>query len=242
MTHGFLIPRPERPVGRRATVGLSLAAAMPAPPMAAQPAKQTPVPSGLSQEEQRAVFDLATEDIFHDPAAPVLGNPQGDVTLAEFFDYRCPYCRMMAPRLVELIGKDRGLRLVMKEYPVLSRESIIAAKVALVAARHDVYAPFHAAMYALTGPFDQPKIMQVAQSVGLPPAVARQEMDDPAVTSELRRNLALGRVLGINGTPAFVIGSGILPGAVSIADLEKVIAAQRRRQAVDKNGNGSGTQ
>lgn len=202
---------------------------------AAVAAQQSPAPPGLSKEEQQAIFDLAIEDMFHDPAAPVLGNAQGDVTLVEFFDYRCPYCRMMAPRLVTLLGKDPGLRLVMKEYPVLSRESIIAAKVALVAARHGVYAPFHAAMYALAGPFDEPKIMQVAQSVGLPPDVARREMDDPAITSELRRNLALGRILGINGTPAFVIGSGILPGAVSIEDLEKVIAAQRRKQAGDKH-------
>ncbi|MDA8252078.1 MAG: DsbA family protein [Rhodospirillales bacterium] len=237
MTYRTLVPRPERPVGRRIAFGLLLAAALPTRPAAAQPAKQLPAPPGLSQEEQRAVFDLANEDIFHDPAAPVLGNAQGDVTLVEFFDYRCPYCRMMAPRLATLIAKDRGLRLVMKEYPVLSRESIIAAKVALVAARHGVYAPFHAAMYALTGPFDEPKVMQVAQSVGLAPDVARREMDDPALTSELRRNLALGRILGINGTPAFVIGSGILPGAVGIEDLEKVIAAQRRKQEAGKNGN-----
>lgn len=236
MSQRPLIPRLEGPVGRRATFGFLLAtAAIRTWPAAAQPAKQWPVPPGLSQEEQRAVFDLAIEDIFHDPAAPVLGNAQGDVTLVEFFDYRCPYCRMMAPRLVKLIGKDRGLRLVMKEYPVLSRESIIAAKVALVAARHGVYAPFHAAMYALTGPFDEEKIMQVAQAAGLPPEVARQEMDEPAITAELRRNLALGRILGINGTPAFVIGNGILPGAVSVTELENVIAAQRRKQAAGKD-------
>ena len=236
MSQRPLIPGPERSFGRRATFGLLLTAmAVRTWPATAQPDKQLPVPPGLSQEEQRAVFALAMEDMFHDPAAPVLGNVQGDVTMVEFFDYRCPYCRMMAPRLMTLIGKDSGLRLVMKEYPVLSRESIVAAKVALVAARHGVYAPFHAAMFALNGPFDEQKVMQVAQLVGLSPDVARQEMDDPALTSELRRNLALGRILGINGTPAFVIGNGILPGAVTIEDLEKLIAAQRRKTVGGKN-------
>lgn len=232
MSHEPLVSRPERPVRRRATFGLLLVAAfMRTRPAVAQTAEKWPVPPGISPEAQRAIFDLTIEDMFHDPAAPVLGNAQGDVTIVEFFDYRCPYCRMMAPRLITLLGKDRGLRLVMKEYAVLSHESIIAAKVALVAARHGLYAPFHAAMYALTGPFDEQKVMQVAQSVQLPVEVARQEMDDPAITAELRRNLAIGRILGINGTPAFVIGSGILPGAVSLSDLENVIAAQRRKQA-----------
>ena len=75
---------------------------------------------------------LVDEDLLHDAASPILGNPQGDVTMVEFFDYRCPYCKMMAPRVAALVAGDHGLRLVMKEYPVLSRESIVAAKVALV--------------------------------------------------------------------------------------------------------------
>lgn len=221
----------RRPLARRATL-LLLAAATPiwTWPAAAQPGEQSPDRSAPSRDEREAISALVTEDLLHDPAAPVLGNPQGDVTMVEFFDYRCPYCRLMAPRLVALIGKDSGLRLVMKEYPVLSRESIVAAKVALVAARHGLYPSFHAAMYALNGPFDEQKIMQVAQSVGLVPDVVRQEMNDPIIAAELRRNLALGTIIGVNGTPAFVVGRGIVPGAVSIDVLEKLIAKERAKQ------------
>lgn len=236
MSHAHLINSRARPAGPGAVLAIVLIASfLWAGPTASQPAQQWAVPPGLSKDEQKAIFALAFEDVFHDPAAPVLGNAKGDVTLVEFFDYRCPYCRMMAPRLTALIGKDAGLRLVMKEYPVLSRESMIAAKVALVAARHGLYAPFHAAMFALTGSFDEQRIMQVAQSVGLSPATARQEMDDPTLAAELRRNLALGQILGINGTPAFMIGNGILPGAVPVEELERLISLQRSKQAAGQH-------
>lgn len=224
------MPGPRPPVARRIAL-ISLAAAMAARawPAMSQQSPASPGSETPGREERDAISALITEDLLHDPAAPVLGNPQGDVTMVEFFDYRCPYCKLMAPSLAALIGRDHGLRLVMKEYPVLSRESIVAAKVALVAARHGAYGAFHTAMFALKGPLDEATVMQVAQSVGVAPEMARAEMADPAILAELRRNLALGAVIGVRGTPAFVIGSSIVPGAVSIDDLAKLIAAERGR-------------
>ena len=135
----------------------------------------------------------------------MLGNPDGDVTIVEFFDYRCPYCKLMAPRMAEMLSKDSGLRLVMKEYPILSRPSIYAAKVALVAARHNSYAAFHTAMFALAGPFDDGRTLQVAQSVGLSRDTVQVEVERDDILGEIRRNIALGALIGFQGTPAFIV-------------------------------------
>ncbi len=183
-----------------------------------------------SQDQLGAMRTLVAEDLLNDPASPVLGNRAGDITMVEFFDYRCPYCKAMAPKLKALLEKDAGLRLVMKESPILSPQSIFAAKVALVAQRHGVYDAFHAAMYALNGPFDDQTVLLVAQSVGLSPATVRQEITDESVLAELRRNLALGEIIGVKGTPAFIIGTGVVPGAVSIDTLGNLLAAARKKQ------------
>lgn len=154
-------------------------------------------------------------------------NLADDVTIVEFFDYRCPYCKVMAPRLAALVGKDAGLRMVMKEYPILGSESVFAAKVALVAARYRAYAGFHSGMYALSGPLDDNKTLQVAQSLGLSPQLVRSEMNSEDILAELRRNLALGARINVTGTPAFVLDRGIVPGAVSVEVLAKLIDAAR---------------
>ena len=196
----------------------------------AQPTTKPSVTPAPTDDRRDAFAELATQDLLYDPASPVLGNPTGDVTITEFFDYRCPYCKVMAPRLVTLIAKDRGVRLVMKEYPVLSRESIIAARVALAVAQHGKYQTFHAAMFAVDGPFDEARILEVVRSIGLDPASIANEMKSREIEAELRRNLALGHILGVHGTPAFVVGEAIVPGAVPLEALEKLIAAERKKQ------------
>lgn len=182
-----------------------------------------------TQDQRDAMGGLVTDDLLYDVGSPELGNRNGDVTMVEFFDYRCPYCKVMAPRLAALIGKDRGLRLVMKEYAILSRESIFAAKIALVAARHGAYAEFHAAMFALSGPLDDQKTLRVAETVGLQVNKVRAELGDLAIAAEIRRNLALGQLIGVTGTPTFIVGHSIVPGAVSIDVLRKMIANTRKK-------------
>ncbi|MBW4025265.1 MAG: DsbA family protein [Proteobacteria bacterium] len=194
-------------------------------------AQQQSAPKMLSAptaSERAALADLISADLLEDTASPVLGDAQGDISIVEFFDYRCPYCKVMAPKLVELIGRDPRIRLVMKEYPILSRESIIASKVALVAARHGAYASFHAAMFALQGPIDEARIFQTAQSVGLDPAMVRQEKDGPEVLAELRRNLVLGNLIGVRGTPTFLVNQEMVTGAVSLDILEKLVQEARK--------------
>jgi len=187
---------------------------------------ETPAPmSSLT----KAVDALVAQDLLNDPASPVLGAQTGDVTMVEFFDYRCPYCKQMAPELPKLIAADPGLRIVMKEFPILGPASVIAARVALVAAAHGKYPAFHAAMFAFSGVIEEAAVLEVAQSVGLDPATVHNEMNGPGIEAELRRNHALAEIMGIGGTPTFIIGGTVLPGAVPVDNLKRLIGDQRKR-------------
>lgn len=208
--------------------------ALAASPALAQQSSAPASPAAPSERANQAMAVLVNEDLVQDQAAPILGDPNGDVTLVEFFDYRCPFCKVMAPKLARLLAEDPHLRMVMKEYPVLSPQSVIAARVALVASRHGDYAAFHQAMYQLSGPFTEATILDVAHKVGLDPAMVRKEMTAPWIEAELRRNIALGQIIGITGTPAFIVDHKMLLGAVPIATLQKLIAAARKEGADSK--------
>jgi protein-disulfide isomerase len=164
-----------------------------------------------------------------DPASPVLGNPAGDVTLVEFFDYRCPYCKVVAPTVETLIRQDPKLRVVMKEFPILGPSSVFAARVALVAAKHGKYGAFHTAMYKLKGGFDDDTTLGVAQSVGLDPDQVKREMAAPEIDAALKSNMDLARAIGVDGTPAFIAGDTVVPGAVDLDGLKQLVASIRAK-------------
>lgn len=166
--------------------------------------------------------------IFDDPATPVGGNPDGSATIVEFFDYSCPYCKAVEPALERLLARDHGLRFIYKEFPVLGPESVVAARAALAANRQGKYAAFHDAMMAVKGPFDDDRIYQVASSVGIDLARLKRDMASPQIAAELKANFALADALDVHGTPTFIIGKEIVPGAVDIASLERLIAAARK--------------
>ena len=180
-------------------------------------------------ERQRAAITTEAEALKNDPDAPVLGNPDGDVTLVEFFDYRCPYCKRMTDTLAQLIEEDPDLRVVMKEFPILSKESAVAARAALAAMRQEKYESFHFALMEGGGTFTDDEIMAVAEAVGLDEAQLRADMQDPAIDAALRRNHAVAGKVGITGTPAFIIGDTLLPGAVGIEQLRALIAEARAK-------------
>lgn len=168
------------------------------------------------------------EEILNDPAAPVGGNPDGDVTLVEFFDYNCPYCRRVAPTVAEIEAADSGLRLVYKEFPILGPGSEFAARAALASHRQGRYAPFHHALMQATEPVTEASVLEIAREVGLDVERLRADMADPAIAAAIARNLALASALGITGTPSFVIGEEVVPGAVDRGTLERLIAQARR--------------
>ena len=168
------------------------------------------------------------KDLLEDPNAPVLGNPAGDVTLVEFFDYRCPYCRQVEPWLQTLIKEDPGVRLVQKEFPILGPASVYAARVALAAWKQGKHTEFHDALMRKEGKMDEGDIhedliLQVAQSVGLNIDRMREDMNSPDVEAEIQGSVRMARTLGLTGTPAFIIGTELVPGATDLATFKSMV-------------------
>jgi protein-disulfide isomerase len=160
-------------------------------------------------------------------AGAVLGNPQGTLTLVQFTDYACTYCRQSVADIAALTAAHPNLRVVIRELPILSRESEQAARMALSAARQGRYAAFHDAMFSGERPA-APSIAAAAQKAGVDLGAAASIATGSEVTSELAGNLALAKELGITGTPAWVIGDKLLIGAVGREALERAIAETRK--------------
>ena len=182
-----------------------------------------------AHDKAGAALSERRHEIFEDPASPVAGNPKGDVTLVEFFDYRCPYCKQVEPSLEALLGEDRELRFVYKEMPVLGPASVIAARVALAARNQGKYDAFHKAMMNTKGQIDEATVFKVAGSVGLDIDRLKRDMNTPEVQQTIKANLDLAESLDIRGTPGFVIGQEIVPGAVDLGTLKQLIADARKK-------------
>jgi len=169
----------------------------------------------------------AARDKLIDPADPVAGNPKGDVTIVEFFDTRCPYCRKLEPSMAELLAKDHGVRLVYKDLPILGPASVLGSKALLAAQKQGGYEKLRDAVMALPPDTTRPMIQTAAQKLGLDWKRLEHDMDDPAVAARIHDNLKLAHDLGIEGTPAMVIGTTLIPGAMDVTELQKVVATQR---------------
>jgi len=166
--------------------------------------------------------------IFNDPLTPVAGNPEGDVSLVEFFDYNCGYCKRVFPAVMELVKKDKELRYVIKEYPILGDSSVYAAKAALAAKMQDKYFEMHVSLMQSRGGLSKDKIMAIAQQIGLDTGKLEKDIESDEIKQALQRNFILGQSLGISGTPAFIIGDEIIPGAIGLDQLEAKVEGARK--------------
>lgn len=165
--------------------------------------------------------------IFEDKASFVAGNPKGDVTVVEFFDYNCGYCKRAFAPLMNTLKDDGNVRLVLKEFPILGPSSVIASHATMAAEKQGKYFEMHKALFMHKGSLDEEEIMAVAKSVGLDVARLRRDMTDPAYAKTIERNEALAQALRITGTPSFVIGDALHPGALNAADLKEAIKEAR---------------
>ncbi|MBI3708349.1 MAG: DsbA family protein [Proteobacteria bacterium] len=181
-------------------------------------------------DETQMLLEAHAEEVFRDPASPVGGNPEGDVTLVEFFDYNCPYCRRVAPVMAEVEAADPRLRVVYKEFPILGPNSLFAAKAALAADGQGKYVAFHRALMQTQGAAAEPTVLKLAAEIGLDVARLRNDMERPEIQASIERNLALAQALRINGTPGFVIGDGIIRGAADLTTLQAQIREARKRK------------
>jgi len=181
-------------------------------------------------EEARSRQALAANRaaLENSPADPVLGNPKGDVTMVEFFDYQCGYCKAVQADLNTLMKSDPKLRVVFKEFPILGPASVTAARAALAAHQQGKYEALHNALMAHRGQLDDDTIMRLARSAGLDTDKLKQDMQSPAVQQAIGSNLALAQALGIRGTPAFIVGDDIAPGAIKLDDMKAMVEKARK--------------
>lgn len=183
------------------------------------------------ERKQQVAEDAARTDslkamaaeIFHSKDDLIGGNPKGKVTLVEFFDYNCGYCKRAFPDVVKMIDTDKDLKLVMKEFPILGPGSVYAARAALASRKQGKYWEYHMAMMAHEGRIDEAVADQIAQATGLDVKKLKADMEADEVSQVINRNMQLADSLKIQGTPAFIIDETIIPGAVGYDALAAVV-------------------
>ena len=180
------------------------------------------------EERRRAAAAIARngEALRAHPLSPVSGNAEGDVTVVEFFDYQCGYCKRALPAMTALLEEDANVRVVWKEFPILGPVSDFAARASMAADRQGRYYPFHLALMK-EPELTEGKVLEIAGKTGLDTARLQQDMQDPAIRAYIDETRALGQRIGISGTPAFVIGGTLVPGVVDAVRMKELIAAAR---------------
>jgi protein-disulfide isomerase len=176
---------------------------------------------------RKSMIGSFRKELLHDPYTPSFGNPNGDVTVVEFFDYRCPYCRQVEPHLQSLLKDDPGVRLVLKEFPILGPASVYAARATLAAQRQDMQAKMHQALMSTKPNFDEATVLKIAGEVGLDLDRLKVDMASPEVDAEMARTMRIAKALQLKGTPAFVIGSEVVPGGTDLETLKELVAEAR---------------
>ena len=173
---------------------------------------------------QRVALSKHQQELLHDPASPVSGNPSGDISVVEFFDYRCGYCKKAAGALTQLQKEDRRIRVIYKDFPILGEASELAAKAALASKAQGKHQTFHEALLASKGDMTKESILATAREVGLDIKRLEKDMENPEWQKVIETNRALARDLGITGTPGFIVGTELVPGALDVNGLKELIA------------------
>jgi protein-disulfide isomerase len=167
------------------------------------------------------------DDIERDEGSFVGGNPDGDVSVVEFFDYRCSYCKKTHDTVQQLLKDDGNIRFVYKEFPILGPDSVLASRAALAAREQNMYVELHNALMSARGKLDREQVLEIADDVGVDVAQLEIDMKAPKVEKIINRNHALAQRLNIGGTPAFIIGDQLLAGAAEMSRFKALVEQAR---------------
>jgi protein-disulfide isomerase len=181
------------------------------------------------RERERAASGANTVrlQLEQDPNSPNLGNPDGDVTVIEFFDYNCPYCRKAGQTVQELLASDANVRVIYREWPILGEDSVFASRAALAARTQGKYEEFHWALMNGEGRASEASILKLARHLDLDVEKLQADMTSPAVEAHIAQSSALARTLGFTGTPAFIVGDRTAPGMLSTDEITAMVAEAR---------------
>ncbi len=181
----------------------------------------------LAKANENAMPKELRDAIERQTFSPVLGNPKGDITLTEFFDYHCPICREIPPLLKQLISEDKGLRIVLREWPVLRPESEAVARISLASLKQSKYWQFHYGMFTGNTPPSERAALQLAEQIGLDMTRLKRDMQGQDVTDHINQSLDLGDHMGLTGTPTFIAGNDGRFGRQSVQELQALIKSAR---------------
>jgi protein-disulfide isomerase len=185
-----------------------------------------------AEDEQRKDGLIKNADqIFRDKSDHVSGNPKGNVTMVEFFDYNCTWCKKSFPDVMALIDVDKNLKVVFKEFPILGADSEYAAKAAIAAGKQGKYLELHKAMYQHEGRVTKEAVDGIAAGIGLNMDQLEKDMDNPETAKIIVRNRELAQALAVNGTPAFIIDDKLFPGYLPKDELASAIKDVRAKGA-----------
>ena len=176
--------------------------------------------------------------VLHDADNPVFGNPDGDITIVEWFDFNCPYCRKLEPDLRQVVHDDGKVRLVLKDWPILGPVSVVAARVALACKFQGKYDKAHDAMIGVSSKLTEPRIYELIAGAGVDVDRAKKDLatNAKAIDGMLARNNEAAEGLGFQGTPAFIVGKFRVPGVLTMDQFEQVIADARKVKASKQGG------
>jgi protein-disulfide isomerase len=174
-------------------------------------------------ERSRRAISSRRDELLRDPDSPVGGNQLGEVTVVEFFDYRCPHCKTVATTVKQLLKDDPSLRIVYKEFPILGEESLMAAKAALAAQNQGKYVPFHQALMEAAEPLSLPLVLKIAAETGLDVEKLKTEMESSTIQDIIAKNRTLAQAIGINSTPTFVIDEELVRGTPALAAFKDLV-------------------
>jgi protein-disulfide isomerase len=178
--------------------------------------------------EQQNALAAKHQVLFNSFGDPEAGNPNGDVTVVEFYDPRCPYCRKMLPGIDALLAKDHGIRLVYKDIPVLGPPSTMEARAIVAAQKQGGYLKMQSGLMSNPAPPSDAMIADTARTAGLDADKLKADMESPATLARLKANLDLAHALKVTGTPTFVVGEMVIPGMVDASELEDAVAEARK--------------
>ena len=188
--------------------------------------------SALGQSD--ASDNVLTESaVLRDPDIPVAGNPDGDIAIVEWSDYQCPYCRKLEPELAQVIQDDGKVRWLRKDWPILGPVSVVAARMALACKYQDKYDKAHDALIGVNSKLTEPRIDELLAGAGIDVDRAKRDLatNAKAIDGILKRNNEQAEALGFRGTPSFIVGKFRVPGVLTMAQFEQVIADARKAKA-----------
>jgi len=203
-----------------------------APPLPADPRAAKAVQDYLSQQQAQDSKDrderVAARLDALENGPTVIANPQGTITIVEFFDYTCPYCKAAEPRLMRLVDSDKRIKLMLKEFPILTRASMIASRAALASVKQGKYRAFHLALMRREGVLDEAGIFESARAVGLDVNRLRRDMTAPEISDEIINNFNLARGIRVFQTPAYIVGGHLVTGDSADINFAKEVAKAKK--------------